>query len=244
MSIFGNPILLGGGSGSIPLVAKADWDTLTTAQKQAYGLAAVQEYTDGYFEGKLFNGADYTSQPNLLDAKYMNGGSSSSIQHTFSSGEFTVIITLTAEKPLANTGIKRNDVDISSGFSLVASRHVAGTNVDIYAYRAAFASGDVLSVTNKASNTNAGVQMFVFDNVLVENIRMVGAINNIGETFMIPQSDYAWYFQVAKWAYYNGINTIPETSVFQNLTEASVSIPCPANQPTYYYGGTYVVTLL
>ena len=48
------------GGSAIPLISKADWDELTTEEKQAYGLVAVQENDTGYIRGLLVNGEDYT----------------------------------------------------------------------------------------------------------------------------------------------------------------------------------------
>lgn len=48
------------GGGGVPLVARADWRALTVAQKQAYGLVAIQDANSGYTRGELVNGADYT----------------------------------------------------------------------------------------------------------------------------------------------------------------------------------------
>ena len=53
-------VTLGGGGGSgIPLLSRADWNALSTAQKQAYGLVAVQDANSGYDRGELYNGAEY-----------------------------------------------------------------------------------------------------------------------------------------------------------------------------------------
>ena len=49
----------GGGGGDVPLLSKSAWDALTTAQKQAYGLVAVQDALSGFKRGQLLNGADY-----------------------------------------------------------------------------------------------------------------------------------------------------------------------------------------
>ena len=62
MSIYGNPVVLGsskGGGGDVPLLSKAAWDALSTAQKQAYGLVAVQDANIGFDRGELYYGADY-----------------------------------------------------------------------------------------------------------------------------------------------------------------------------------------
>lgn len=41
------------------LMSRTDWNTLTTAQKQAKGLVAIQDADSGYLRGQLVNGADY-----------------------------------------------------------------------------------------------------------------------------------------------------------------------------------------
>lgn len=47
------------GGGSIPLLTRAQWDALSTAQKQAYGLLAIQDANSGFDRGELVYGADY-----------------------------------------------------------------------------------------------------------------------------------------------------------------------------------------
>lgn len=42
------------------LISRSDWNALTTAQKQAKGLVAIQDNATGYERGELVNGADYT----------------------------------------------------------------------------------------------------------------------------------------------------------------------------------------
>lgn len=70
MSIYGNPVMLGGsgggGGGDVPLLTRAQWNALSTAQKQAYGLLAIQDENSGFDRGELVYGADYT--PTLLIA--------------------------------------------------------------------------------------------------------------------------------------------------------------------------------
>lgn len=63
MSIWGNPVMLGGsgggGGGDVPLLTRAQWNALSTAQKQAYGLLAIQDSNSGFDRGELVYGADY-----------------------------------------------------------------------------------------------------------------------------------------------------------------------------------------
>lgn len=49
----------GGGGGDVPLLTRAQWNALSTAQKQAYGLVAIQDANSGYDRGELLYGADY-----------------------------------------------------------------------------------------------------------------------------------------------------------------------------------------
>lgn len=51
----------GGGGGGTPTISRADWNALTTAQKQAYGLVGIIDYTTGFNRGVLVNGADFAS---------------------------------------------------------------------------------------------------------------------------------------------------------------------------------------
>ena len=47
------------GGGDIPIITRADWNAMTTAQKQSYGLACVQDAMTGFVRGQFINGADY-----------------------------------------------------------------------------------------------------------------------------------------------------------------------------------------
>lgn len=49
----------GSGGGDVILLSRATWDALTTAEKRAYGLVAIQDTVAGFLRGELVNGADY-----------------------------------------------------------------------------------------------------------------------------------------------------------------------------------------
>ena len=66
MSIWGDPLLPGGGGSKVPLLSKASWDALTAAQKRAYGLVAIQVSNSGFDRGKLYSGADYEDVSDFL----------------------------------------------------------------------------------------------------------------------------------------------------------------------------------
>ena len=56
----------------VPLLTRAEWDALTTAQKQSYGLVAIQDAITGFLRGELVNGADYvTLLPNSVSANVL-----------------------------------------------------------------------------------------------------------------------------------------------------------------------------
>lgn len=58
MSVWGTPVSLGGGGG-IPLLTRAAWNALTTAQKQAYALVSIQDTDSGFLRGELVYGGAY-----------------------------------------------------------------------------------------------------------------------------------------------------------------------------------------
>ena len=43
----------------VEIITRSDWNALTTAQKQAKGLVAIQDASTGYKRGEFVNGADY-----------------------------------------------------------------------------------------------------------------------------------------------------------------------------------------
>ena len=59
----------GGGESGIPLLTRAEWNALTTAQKQAYNLVAVKDASSGFDRGELYYGADYIPI-NLIESGY------------------------------------------------------------------------------------------------------------------------------------------------------------------------------
>lgn len=45
----------GGGGGDVPLLTRAEWNALSTAQKRSYGLVAIQDENSGFYRGPLVN---------------------------------------------------------------------------------------------------------------------------------------------------------------------------------------------
>lgn len=89
MSIYGNPIMLGasGGSTGIPLLTSAEWNALSKAQKQSYGLVAVQDTNTGFDQGELYYGANYIGivEAEMVPTDSWNASSNSTYTYTFAS---------------------------------------------------------------------------------------------------------------------------------------------------------------
>ena len=49
----------GGGGTGIPMITRAEWNQLTTAQKQAYNYVAIQDQSTGLNRGALYYGGDF-----------------------------------------------------------------------------------------------------------------------------------------------------------------------------------------
>lgn len=245
MSIWGNPVMMGGsggGGGDVPLLTRAQWDALPISQKQSYGLVAIEDANEGFEIGELVYGADYSDIPTLINAQYMNGNDAATrLSYYFVySVTYTIIISTLNYKDINGLSITLNDNNIAGSFAECG--HHTNPDVIIYAAIITVNENDVLTVYNSSSTANTGVQVFVFEGVRITDIRIVDAKTNNNSTFTIPQSNTAWYFEVAKYGYYNGGNTIPETRIFQCLHGNGNSTACP-NVMNYWYGGTYVITL-
>lgn len=135
----------------VELISRADWNALTTAQKKAKGLVAIQDTTTGYRRGDFVNGADY---PNLYVEASGYGHNSTSV--TVPVGEYCLyVIALNSE---AST----QDLTISVTKSGTA---ISGTTVDYNEYSS---SGDnrrnyrinKYSITN---NSNAAYTISLSD---------------------------------------------------------------------------------
>ena len=106
MSIWGNPAMMGGsggGGGDVPLLTRAAWGALSTAQKRAYGLVAVQDANSGYDRGKLYYGADYFD---LLTSSISANVLVQADSTQYSGGTNWGGITLTTEASLVNSALR------------------------------------------------------------------------------------------------------------------------------------------
>lgn len=164
MSIWGNPVMMGGsggGGGDVPLLSRAAWNALPTAQKQAYGLVAVRDASSGFDQGKLYYGADFVPFEKLLEV----------CQTSYGIGPTTYTADQSRRVLAINTNTHRN----TSADACVASITTTGTVV---------ATDTKTSTTASASSSTAGQMTFsVIDLVAGDTITLSN--NSVGETAQI-----------------------------------------------------------
>lgn len=94
----------GGGGNTIPLLTSLEWNALSTAEKQAYGLVAIQDTDSGYERGILVNGEDYEEKTwnfTILD----KGSTSSSATYTFAAADKYKVIVLYINSEASTYGL-------------------------------------------------------------------------------------------------------------------------------------------
>ena len=84
MSIWGNTINLGLGGGGVPVLTRAEWNALTTEQKQSYGYVGIQDSATEFKRGELVYGADYNNTFNLAEmTPVCSWNDSTNIEYTY-----------------------------------------------------------------------------------------------------------------------------------------------------------------
>lgn len=222
------------------IITRSDWNALTTAQKQAKGLVAIQDSTTGFQRGIFVNGADYLPDVEMLYYGSQNAASAVSLSYTVAtSGTYQIILNTThgdvAEKN--NLTITVNGTPIQSSYAYPTENNYVAIN--IYKAEVELDAGDVVSFafTNTTRYNNAGIQMFVISNANLNAIELYNSATNNGTTFNIDLN--SWYLQVAKTGYYSGGNTF-EYHEIDNEPATSIAT---TSASSYWYGGTYVMKL-
>lgn len=166
MSIFGNPVMIGGsggggGGGDVPLLTRAAWNELTTAQKQSYGLVAVQDANSGFDRGELVYGAGFVPFIRLLEV----------CQTAYGSGPTTYTADRVMRVLAINTNTHRN-TDSSACTAVITT---TGTVV---------ATDTQTSTTSAESSVTAGQMTFsIIDLTVGDTITMSN--NTVSETEQI-----------------------------------------------------------
>lgn len=224
-------------SSGVEVISQSDWDNMTTAQKQAKGVVAIQQFATGYDRGVLVNGADYPPLPVIMTAQSKNGGTTGYLQYSIPQGGRYQIIGV--RKP---TSTFLNDIVITVNDVTQTVRYIQSVDmdinlevsvVDIYAN-----TGDTIKVSNTTAVQSTGVQMFVMKNVEAENLAIYYALGNGNpQGFLIDTT--LPYLQVSKFGYYNYANTFEFYEVDHVVKQSE---PVGKSQ-AYWYGGSYVLTL-
>jgi len=203
---------------------------------------ASSDDTDGYSSVTVNVSGSGGNSPKLIASYYFNGGNqSASVSHTFASGEYTILISALFGKAIDGINVLLNGIDISENYSNVCDVSTIIT-LKAYASKSTFATDDVLTVSNKTSTNNTGVQIFVFEGVEVSSIAFYNITNNNGTSFNITSSTGECFLEVAKFGYYDNNNTIPVIRIFSISTGSILSTATP-NASSYWYGGTYVLKI-
>ena len=125
MSIWGSPVITGGGNG-VPLLTRAQWNALTDAQKQACGLVAIQDASSGFKRGELAYGGDYV--PSLLAASDYSLILAEALWSAYESGSTWGAVTLSGSGYSKTSDAVRLPIGSMGAVSLPSS------NVSVTAY--------------------------------------------------------------------------------------------------------------
>jgi hypothetical protein len=146
------------GGGGVELMLRSAWDALTTEQKRAKGLVAIQEHDSGYNRGILVNGTDFVSADII-----QSGTAANSVTfNANASGNYKLlVIALNSEASTYSL-----DISVSINGTIVQgvtkeynSYYSSGTNrrnYRIYVCDISINSGDeiIIQLTNRSNYTS------------------------------------------------------------------------------------------
>jgi hypothetical protein len=234
---------------AVELISADDWEALTTEQKQAKGLVAIQNSSTGYIRGDLVNGADYSPIPSLVYSSTRNAGSTGTLSYTFEAyGKYQIIaVALPGDGGawsensmfLTHNGLEITDNVYFSSPSYDSSTGTGNLKGLVFKYTEITANnGDTIAFNNGATNRNGGMNLLVLKNADVSSIRLDQSRINNDQSFMINNNSVDYYVEVSKTGYYSG-----QGSTFGYITLSNVqknSEPCPSS---IYYGISYVILI-
>lgn len=221
---------------AVELITRADWEALTTAQKQAKGLVAIQDLSSGYARGELINGADYPPMPCIVYAGTKNGRSTGDLYYDCTAGgQYQIIGVRKCANQLQDITIRVNDTVQTPRYIWENSFPIY---LELYICDIFLASGDRVYVSNSGTEGHSGVQMFVLKYADADAISVYNALGN-GQSsgFLIDLT--IPYLQVAKFGYYNS-NNVMDFYEINNIVKTSEVV---GSDGRYWYGGSYVLTL-
>ncbi len=152
MSIYGNPVVLGGSGGGgsgVELIDEATWESMTTAQKQSHGLVAVQTANTGYLRGTLVYGQDYAPFNVVQTGR---GAASASFSLSAAGSYYLLVIALNGEASthdltvsatLGGTALTGNSIAYNAYSSSGANRR----NYRVMLYPITGSAGDAVEIS-------------------------------------------------------------------------------------------------
>lgn len=156
------PVTVNVPSGGVALLTRAEWNALTTAQKQAYGLVAIEDTTTGFDRGELVYGGDYIESAELLQSGTAKNNANISCEHTGAYKLFVLAVNSEASSYSLNISASLNSNVLTEETSQYNEYHSSGDNRRNYrmnVYDINIAVGDNLQITLTAYNSHSS---FVF----------------------------------------------------------------------------------
>lgn len=149
------------GGGSVALLTQSEWDALTSAQKQAYGLVAIQRANTGYNRGILVDGASY-----IPYALYNTGTGASSASFVIAAaGTYSLyVIALNSEASTYQLSLSasQNNTPLTVDYSVTHAYESSGSNRRNYRiskYDFTAAANDAIDI---ALSNSGGYSAFVY----------------------------------------------------------------------------------
>lgn len=153
----------GGGGGDIPLLTRAAWQSLTEAQKQSYGLVAIQDKVSGFKRGELVNGAEYI--PSWMI--YSSGDilAEASFEDIFDASEWGNNILVDGATRFGNGAVITNSLKSSTSIPLSAMLDTVDKSFSAYIVGKRIATNDgnrlIMSFGDENSSTANGLGLLV-----------------------------------------------------------------------------------
>lgn len=224
----------------VPIIQRADWDIMTVEERQSLGKIILQESSTGYVLGKYLDAEKSLYPPVIINASSRNASTQGTLTYTFSQPGVYQILGIHAQA----TGVfgtngayfELDGQQISHTYSQPAG--VAGNNIGVEMYVTEVnitTANSQISFTNTATSSNSGIELFILQNVRIEDIQMYGSRSNAESTFYIGVSENQYYLYVTDTGYYYSQNNFGfyEINNVQKQTK----------NPNMYYGVCFVIII-
>ena len=229
MSIYGNPVLMGSSAG-VEIISSSDWETMTTAEKQTYGLVAIQSANSGYLRGTLVYGEDYAP----FNVVQTGRGASSASAALSASGDFYLLVIalnseasthdLTVSAALGGTALTGTSIAYNSYSSSGTNRR----NYRVMLYQLSGSSGDALEISLTDYTAYTGLVYAVLESPYL----------TIQQQMSTPDANTTGSYGTDGMVVYGGFAAASDASVNLSLYTAGTSVTATALSGSY--GSSYI----